>query len=88
MLPVLMSLLYLTTRVDTYSRGAPDSSCTDNMQPRHGFSVQAGPPPVDIFTDTEDMTHNDYLRVTLKADTGQHFKGFLVKAVEVLNTDA
>ena len=47
---------------------------------------QAGPPPVEIFTDVEEMGHDDYLRVTLRS-TGPSFRGFLVKAVEVLNTD-
>ena len=49
-------------------------------------SPQAGPPPVEIFTDVEEMSHDDYLRVTLHS-TGPSFRGFLVKAVEVLNTD-
>ena len=40
-----------------------------------------------IFTDTEEMTHEDYLRVTIRSQGSQSFKGFLVKAVEVLNTD-
>ena len=51
-----------------------------------GFWLQAGPPPVEIFTDVEEMGHDDYLRVTLRS-TGPSFRGFLVKAVEVLNTD-
>ena len=50
------------------------------------FRLQAGPPPVEIFTDVEEMGHDDYLRVTLRS-TGPSFRGFLVKAVEVLNTD-
>ena len=50
------------------------------------FITQAGPPPVEIFTDMEEMTHKDYLRVTIRTK-GTLFKGFLVKAVEVLNTD-
>merc|ERR1712227_1002700 len=33
------------------------------------------------------MTHEDYLRVAIRSDGSQSFKGFLVKAVEVLNTD-
>ena len=49
-------------------------------------SPQAGPPPVEIFTDVEEMSQDDYLRVTLRS-TGPSFRGFLVKAVEVLNTD-
>ena len=41
---------------------------------------------MEIFTDVEEMGHDDYLRVTLRS-TGPSFRGFLVKAVEVLNTD-
>ena len=41
---------------------------------------------MEIFTDVEEMSHDDYLRVTLRS-TGPSFRGFLVKAVEVLNTD-
>ena len=36
----LLCLLAASPHVDTYSRGAPDSACTDNMMPRHGFDVQ------------------------------------------------
>ena len=36
----LVMLTSLSPRVNTYSRGAPDSACSDNMQPRHGFDVQ------------------------------------------------
>ena len=36
----LLCLLAVSPHVDTYSRGAPDSACTDNMMPRHGFDVQ------------------------------------------------
>ena len=86
---VVLSLLGLTSLcplVTTYSRGAPDTACSDNMVPRHGYSVQAGPPPVEILTDMEEIVHQDYLRVTIRSK-GSPFKGFLVKAVEVLNTD-
>ena len=34
----------------------------------------------------EEIVHKDYLRVTIRS-TGSPFKGFLIKAVEVLNTD-
>ena len=40
---LVVSLFVLTSlcpRVTTYSRGAPDSACSDNMEPRHGYSVQ------------------------------------------------
>ena len=82
----LVMLTSLSPRVNTYSRGAPDSACSDNMEPRHGYSVQAGPPPVEIITDMEEIVHKDYLRVTIRSK-GSPFKGFLVKAVEALNTD-
>ena len=82
----LCVLASLVPRVTTYSRGAPDSACSDNMEPRHGYSVQAGPPPVEIITDMEEIVHKDYLRVTIRSK-GSPFKGFLVKAVEALNTD-
>ena len=40
----LLCLLAASPHVDTYSRGAPDSACTDNMMPRHGFDVQVTKP--------------------------------------------
>ena len=41
---------------------------------------------MEILTDMEEIVHRDYLRVTIRSK-GTPFKGFLVKAVEALNTD-
>ena len=41
---------------------------------------------MEIITDMEEIVHRDYLRVTIRSK-GTPFKGFLVKAVEALNTD-
>ena len=79
---LLMFLLGLPCLTDSYSRGAPDTACSQQMLPRHGFDIQAGPPPAEIIVDEEEIHHLDYLRVTIRSTAGP-FKGFLVKAVEV-----
>ena len=84
---VPLVVLSLPSQSDSYSRGAPDSACTDRMLPRHGYDVQAGPPPAEILVDSTEITHQDYLRVTIRTKAGP-FKGFLVKAVEVVDTDS
>merc|ERR1711953_299789 len=78
-------LLFLPWHSDSYSRGAPDTACTHQMMPRHGFDIQAGPPPAEILVDEREINHLDYLRVTIRSTAGP-FKGFLVKAVEVVDT--
>ena len=78
-------LLFLPCHSDSYSRGAPDTACTHQMMPRHGFDIQAGPPPAEILVDEREINHLDYLRVTIRSTAGT-FKGFLVKAVEVVDT--
>jgi len=77
-------LLLLPSQSSSYSRGAPDTACTDRMLPRHGYDIQAGPPPAEILVDSQEITSQEYLRVTLRAKAGT-FKGFLVKAVEVVD---
>merc|ERR1712038_361793 len=78
-------LLSLPCLTDSYSRGAPDTACNQQMMPRHGFDIQAGPPPAEIVVDEREIHHLDYLRVTIRSTAGP-FKGFLVKAVEVVDT--
>ena len=80
-------LLSLPSHSDSYSRGAPDTACTNKMIPRHGFDIQAGPPPAEILVDERAISHLDYLRVTIRTTAGP-FKGFLVKAVEVVDTES
>ena len=81
----LLLLLSLPCLTDSYSRGAPDTACNQQMMPRHGFDIQAGPPPAEIVVDEREIHHLDYLRVTIRSTAGP-FKGFLVKAVEVVDT--
>jgi len=80
-------LLSLPSHSDSYSRGAPDTACTNKMIPRHGFDIQAGPPPAELLVDERAISHLDYLRVTIRTTAGP-FKGFLVKAVEVVDTES
>ena len=36
----LVFLLLLSLSVDSFSRGAPESACEEDMRPRHGFATQ------------------------------------------------
>jgi hypothetical protein len=64
----------------SFSAGAPLSSCTVDLSPRHGFAAQTGTPPVEIVLDKDTISHMEYLRVTIRSS--QAFKGYLVRAVD------
>ena len=62
----------------SYSKGAPLSSCEDNMVPRHGFLAQEGDPPVEVVLDQYISTSVKYIRVTIRSRTS--FRGFMIQA--------
>ena len=64
----------------SFSAGAPLSSCTGDLSPRHGFAAQTGTAPVEIVLDKDTISHKEYLRVTIRSS--QAFKGYLVRAVD------
>ena len=80
-----LSLLPLPPSVLSFSRGAPSSACTGDMVPRHGYEPQTSTAPVEIVVDQLDISDKEYLRVTIRSS--QAFRGFLVKAVDILDTD-
>ena len=51
-------LLPIISSVQTYSRGAPDSACKNNLEPMHGKGVtgQQGPSPYML-----DVSQTDYM---------------------------
>ena len=75
-----LSLIQKSSRVESFSRGAPSASCADWMVPRHGYERQPGSKAAEIEVDQVNISPRDYLRVTMKSI--QPFKGFLVKAVQ------
>ena len=70
-------LSFFSRLTDSFSSGAPLSSCSD-LTPRHGFSPQTGDPPVQIVMDKHVINSDSYLRVTLRSR--RTFKGFLLFA--------
>merc|ERR1719150_1690714 len=74
----LVFLLLLSLSVDSFSRGAPESACEEDMRPRHGFATQGGRPPAEIVVDQSEVRQDHYLRVTLRST--KPFKGFLLRA--------
>ena len=81
----LLSLIHLPPPVLCFSRGSPTSACAGSMLPRHGYDPQTGASPVEIVVDQQAISHKEYLRVTIRSS--QAFKGFLVKAVDILQFD-
>ena len=75
--PTLMLLLKLRQSFG-FSKGAPLSSCEDNMVPRHGFLAQKGDPPVEVVLDQYTSTSAKYIRVTIRSR--RSFRGFMIRA--------
>ena len=74
----MMLLLLKFKQSFSYSKGAPISSCEDNMVPRHGFLAQEGDSPVEVVLDQYTSTSVKYLRVTIRSR--RSFRGFMIQA--------
>ena len=74
---VRATLVIIVQTAHGFSGGAPLSSCDQDI-PRHGFSPQAGDPPVELVMDRHVISPDTYLRVTIRSRRA--FKGFLLGA--------
>ncbi|KAL3878437.1 hypothetical protein ACJMK2_030787 [Sinanodonta woodiana] len=75
---LLLGLLVLRL-VLCYPYGAPSETCS-TMLPSHGVSPSSTTPPYTITTSKSTYRPNDQITVTLQANSGQNFKGFLLQA--------
>lgn len=81
LLLLLPTLLTLICRVETYSRGAPNSQC-HWMTPKHGFQPQISPSPASIAVADLAVASDERVLVSLKSSRGL-FKGFMMRAENV-----
>ncbi|KAK3593609.1 hypothetical protein CHS0354_018708, partial [Potamilus streckersoni] len=75
---LLLGLLVLRP-VLCYPTGAPLETCS-SMLPSHGASPSNTQAPYTITTSKSTYRPNDQITVTLQANSGQTFKGFLLQA--------
>ncbi|KAK3608988.1 hypothetical protein CHS0354_020540 [Potamilus streckersoni] len=74
---LLLGILFLG-QVMCYPIGAPASSCS-SMIPNHGVSASNTPAPYTITTSKNTYMPNEEITVTLQANSGVYFKGFLIQ---------
>ncbi|XP_073427376.1 putative ferric-chelate reductase 1 [Dendrobates tinctorius] len=71
---------FLASHVSTFSNGLVYKAC-DTMKPEHGTTVsQTTEPPYIVSASSYSYRPGDEITVTLQANPGMHFKGFLLQA--------
>ncbi|XP_077133559.1 putative ferric-chelate reductase 1 [Ranitomeya variabilis] len=71
---------FLASHVSTFSNGLVYKAC-DTMKPEHGTTVpQTTEPPYIVSASSYSYRPADEITVTLQANPGMHFEGFLLQA--------
>ncbi|XP_014670445.1 PREDICTED: putative defense protein 3 [Priapulus caudatus] len=76
---ITLALLLMITLTAGYHTGAPTSRC-DSMTPGHIIGSQTSEPPYTVMPDRSSYTANDIIIVTIQANNGVTFKGFMLQA--------
>ncbi|XP_073499166.1 putative ferric-chelate reductase 1 [Phyllobates terribilis] len=78
---------FLASHVSTYSNGLVYKAC-DTMKPEHGTTVpQTTVPPYNVSASSYSYRPADEITVTLQANPGIHFEGFLLQARTILGNE-
>ncbi|XP_046560653.1 putative defense protein 3 [Haliotis rubra] len=75
---VFMGALLMTS-LEGHNYGAPRGACVD-MVPQHNSRPRDPPAPIDITLSNTTYTPGVPITVTLSANSGKFFKGFLIQA--------
>ncbi|XP_067678385.1 putative defense protein 3 [Haliotis asinina] len=75
---MLMGALLMTS-LEGHNYGAPRGACVD-MVPQHNSRPRDPPAPIDITLSNTTYTLGVPITVTLSANSGKFFKGFLIQA--------
>ncbi|KAK3611623.1 hypothetical protein CHS0354_018319 [Potamilus streckersoni] len=83
----LIFCVVMVQEVRCHSNGAPSSACSD-MTPRHHNMPQSIPSPYSISVSKNTYKPLENITVTLQANSGVTFKGFLIQSRRDPNSDA
>lgn len=80
---LLFSIVFATTSltdVSSLPTGAPIAACS-TMTPNHGFAAQTTESPYKIIVTSNSITKSELLELRIEPNTGEMFKGFIVRAL-------
>ncbi|XP_072130712.1 putative ferric-chelate reductase 1 isoform X2 [Mobula birostris] len=76
---VLFITSFFLVDVSGYSNGNVDSVC-ETMVPKHGSTAQTSVAPYQVIASNTTFNPGDTIQVTLKSNSNETFKGFLLEA--------
>ncbi|XP_062848356.1 putative ferric-chelate reductase 1 [Trichomycterus rosablanca] len=76
---VYLLLLLCVGVCDSYPNGKVEASCGD-MVPSHGVNAQTSTAPYTVTADKSSYMYGDTITVTLSANSGTVFEGFMLQA--------
>ncbi|KAL3843198.1 hypothetical protein ACJMK2_021143, partial [Sinanodonta woodiana] len=82
----LIFCVMMVQEVRCHINGAPPSACSD-MTPHHHYVPQSRPPPYSISVSKNTYNPGEQIIVTLQANSGVTFKGFLIQSRRDANTN-
>ncbi|MCH1927560.1 hypothetical protein L6232_22445, partial [Shewanella sp. C31] len=77
---VLLIFVAALASINAYPTGAPGGDVCETMMPGHGFPPQNSPFPYDIVIAKPDLKGGESTTVTIRAQEGQKFRGYLMQA--------